>query len=321
VDPTARAVVLADGEAIHYDKVLIATGGRNRKPPIPGLDLNGIYALRTVEDCDRIKEMAQPGRKAVVVGMGFIGSEVAASLRTHGLEVTALDGGKAPLARVLGEEIGNVLAQLHRDNGVDVRLEQAVAGFEGEGNFKGVRTGAGDLIEGDFCVVGLGIEPVTDLVAGSDINVDNGIVVDAYCRTNVEDVYAAGDVANHYHPVFGRQMRVEHYNNALKHGAAAALSMLGRGAPYSEIHSFWSDQYDVTLEYAGHHMSWDELVIRGDLASRDFIAFYLKDGLIEAAAGMNRALDVRAAVPLIRARKPVDVAKLRDPAVSLTDLA
>src|SRR3712207_767269 len=245
------------------------SGGRNRRFPIPGLDLQGVYDLRTVDDCDRIRAEITPGRRAVVVGMGFIGSEVAASLRQLGVDVVAVERDQVPLLRVLGEEIGRVMEGIHRDHGATLIFEDTVAAFEGEGGRVGrVRTEHGRLIECDFAVMGLGIEPVTELLADTGAEIDNGIVVDEFCRTGVEGIYAAGDVANHYHPVFDRRIRVEHWQNALKQGPAAARSMLGKGDPYEEIPWFWSNQYDANLQYAGFHTEWDELVVRGSMDER-----------------------------------------------------
>jgi 3-phenylpropionate/trans-cinnamate dioxygenase ferredoxin reductase subunit len=321
IDPASHTVELEGGERVRYDKLLIATGGLNRRFPIPGLDLEGVYDLRSVEDAGRIRDQARPGRRAVVVGMGFIGSEVAASLRSLGVEVTAIEGFKAPLYRVLGEEVGRVLEGIHRDGGVEMIFEDPVEAFEGGGRMERVVTKGGRRVECDFAVVGLGIEPATGLAAGAEIKIDNGIVVDEFCRTTAEDVFAAGDVANHYHPVFGRQMRVEHWQNAIKQGAAAAKSMLGKGAPYDEIHWFWSDQYDAKIQYAGFHTTWDELVVRGKLEERSFVAFYIKDGLVDAAVAVNRSKDLRRTIPLIKARAPVDPAILQDEDVDLKKLA
>lgn len=320
VDPAERVVELDDGRRVPYDKVLIATGGRNRRPPIPGLDLEGVYDLRTVADCDRIRSEVAASRRAVVVGMGFIGAEVAASLRSCGVEVVAVEPFKTPLFRVLGEEIGRVIEGLHRDNGVEAIFEDSVAAFEGARRVERVTTKGGRRIECDFAVVGVGIEPVTDLVAGTGVKIDNGIVVDEYSHTSVEGIYAAGDVANHYHPVFERHVRVEHWQNALRQGPAAARSMLGKGQPYDEVHWFWSDQYDANLQYAGFHTDWDDLVVRGSLEERAFVAFYLKDERIDAAVAVNRGKDLRRSMALIKARAQVEPAALRDEDVDLRNL-
>jgi len=321
VDAQARAVRFEGGDHLAFDKLLIATGGRNRRFPIPGLDLPGIYDLRTVADADRIRGAMATGGRAVVVGMGFIGAEVAASLRACGATVIAIEPFKTPLFRALGEEVGRVVEGLHRDHGVELVLGDAVAAFEGDGRVERVVTRSGQRFECDFAVFGLGIEPVTDPVAGAGVTLDNGIVVDEYCRTNVPGIYAAGDVANHYHPLFERHLRVEHWQNAGKQGTAAARSMMGRGQPYDEVHWFWSDQYDANIQYAGFHTEWDALVVRGGLASRKFVAFYLKDGRVDAAVAINQGRDLRRALGIIKARVPVDPARLRDPDVDLRTLA
>jgi 3-phenylpropionate/trans-cinnamate dioxygenase ferredoxin reductase component len=321
VDAVARVVELEGGERVAYDKLLITTGGRNRHFPIPGLDLEGIYDLRTVADSDRLRAEIAPGRRAVVVGMGFIGSEVAASLRQSGVDVVVVDRNEVPLRRVLGEEVGRVMEGIHRDHGVSMVFEDTVAAFEGAGRVERVTTGRGRRIECDFVVVGLGTEPVTELLAGTGAEIDNGVVVDEYLRTGVEGIYAAGDVANHYHPVFERHIRVEHWQNALKQGPAAALSMLDMGEPYDEIPWFWSDQYEHNLQYAGFHTEWDELVVRGSMEERNFVAFYRKDERVLAAVAVNRGRDLRRSMPLIKAREPVDAAKLCDLGVGLRTLA
>jgi 3-phenylpropionate/trans-cinnamate dioxygenase ferredoxin reductase subunit len=320
VDSAGRMVEMAGGEGLRYDKLLLATGVRNRRFPIPGLDLSGVHDLRTVADADRIRSDIRPGRRAVVVGMGFIGAEVTASLRQSGVEVTVVEFSKTPLFRVLGEQVGRAIEGLHRDHGVEMLFEDAVAAFEGAGRVERVRTKGGRRIECDFAVVGVGVEPATELVAGTGIEIANGIKVDEYCRTSVEGVYAAGDVANHYHPVFRRRVRVEHWQNALKQGPAAARSMLGRGKPYDEVHWFWSDQYDANVQYAGFHTEWDELVVRGSLADRDFVAFYLKDRRVLASVAINRGKDLRRSMPLIKSQVEVDPARLRDEGVDLTQL-
>ncbi len=320
VDSVEKIIELDDGERVIYDGLLIATGGRNRRPSIPGMDLEGVYGLRTVANCDRIRQEIVPGRRAVVVGMGFIGSEVAASLRQSGLEVVVVDRNKMPLRRVLGDEVGRVIEEIHRDNGTTMVFEDTVAAFEGDGHVERVRTTRGRDIECDFVVVGLGIEPVIGLLAGTGVKLDNGVVVDEHCWTGVDGIYAAGDVANYYHPVFRRRIRVEHWQNALKQGPVAARNMLGKSEAYAEVPWFWSDQYEYNLQYAGFHTEWDELVVRGSLRERDFIAFYRKNGRVLAAVTIGRGRDLRRSMPLIKAQRPVDPGKLQDPEVELRTL-
>jgi len=321
VDAEKRMLALQDGERLEFDQLLIATGGRNKRFPIPGIDLPGVYDLRTVADADRIREAIGHGGRAVVVGLGFIGAEVAASMRQSGLEVVAVEPFKTPLYRALGEEIGRVVEGLHRDNGVEMILDDAVTAFEGSGKVERVVTRNGRRIECSLAVFGLGIEPATELVAGTPVRVDNGIVVDDQCRTNVPGIFAAGDVANHHHPVCGRQIRVEHWQNGVKQGAAAARSMLGRGQSYDEVHWFWSDQFDANIQYAGFHAPWDRMVVRGSLPERKFLAFYLTEGRVESVVAINQGRDMRRTLPIIKARVAVDPARLEDPNVDLRTLA
>ncbi len=320
VDPQAKVIELENGERIPYDQVLIATGVRNRKLPVPGVDLPGIYDLRAVADADVIRKECVAGRKAVLVGMGFIGSEVAATLRQLGVEVSVVEPLKLPLAHILGEDVGCVFESFHREQGVQMYFEELVTGFEGDGRVQRVITNRGRQLECDFVVVGVGVEPVTEVVAGTGVKLDNGIVVDEYCRTNIEGIYAAGDVANHYHPLIGRHIRVEHYQNAISQGQAAARNMLGQQQPYAEVHWFWSDQYEHNIQYAGFHGEWDQFVIRGNLAERNFIGFYLKDQRIGAAVAMNRGKDLRLTMPLIQAKIQVDMKDLADESVKLRSL-
>lgn len=329
IDATQKFVGLESGERIAYDQLLVATGGRNRTLTVPGANLEGVFQLRTVEDCDRIRAVTQRGRRAVVVGLGFIGSEVSASLRQLGIEVVAIEGARVPLARVLGDEVGQVLAGIHREKGVDLVLEDSVAAFEGSGRVERVRTKRGRVLECDMVVAGIGIVPNTELLAAAGAQVDNGVLVDARCRTSLPDVFAAGDVTNHLHPIFGR-LRVEHWNNGYQQGRAAARSLLGGEQPYDYVHSFWSDQYEHTVEYVGFATSWDRLVFRGRPESRRFLGFYLKEGIVHAVVGLNRGGDpedpkadgeLKAAVSLIRNRVAVDPAKLMDEDADLRRLA
>jgi len=290
VDPAAHTVVLGSGEEISYQKALIATGARNRRLGIPGAELPGIRYLRTAAECDAIKQEAVAGQRAVVVGMGFIGCEVAASLTQLGVQVTAVFPGQAPLERVVGGQVGALIAAIHRANGVELLAGEQVAAFEGTERVEAIVTGTGHRIACDFAVAGIGVVPDVPAVAGSSIAEDNGILVDEFCRTSAADVYAAGDVANHLHPLFGR-IRVEHYNNAEKQGTAAARSMLGSTAPYDYVHTFWSDQYEHTIEYVGHVTKWDEFVVRGSVEDGQLVGFYLVDGVVRAAIGLDRGGD------------------------------
>ncbi len=321
IEPADRVVQLTDGNRVPYDKVLVATGGRNRVLPVPGGDLEGVHYLRTVEDSDAIKSEAQRGRKAAVVGAGFIGSEVTASLRNLGVEVEVVEIFDAPLVRVVGPEVGSLYESIHRDQGVRFHFQESVERLEGNGRVEEIVTSKGTRIGCDFAVVGVGIQPATHVVEGTDVAVENGILVDQFCRTTVDDVFAAGDVANHDHPVFGRRMRVEHWDNALKQGAAAARNMMGQPTVFADPHWFWSDQYDFNLQYMGFATAWDEFVVRGSLEERNFVGFYVKDGLVDAVIGVNRGREVRRSAGLIQSRQPVDTAALRDEDTDLKKLS
>ncbi len=314
LDPAGPSVELEDGERLDADVVLLATGGRPR--PMQGPPSERVLYLRRIEDSDRIREVIRSGR-LVVVGAGFIGAEVAASARSRGAEVTVLEKNHVPLNRAVGEEMGEVYAAIHRDHGVDLRTEDGVASVEEAGDGVVVRTEKGDAIEAHAVLVGIGIQPNVELAEEAGLEVDNGVVVDETCRTSAPSVFACGDTANHQHAVFGR-IRVEHFDNALKMGTHVAGAMLGEGDPFTDPHWFWSDQYDVNLQYAGFAYEWDAIVIRGSMEELDGVAFYLKDGVLLGALGLNRGKDVRRSMKLIGARPDPD--QLRDEGTDLRTL-
>ena len=327
VDADTHQVHLKEGGPVPFDRLLITTGGVNRTLEVPGADLPGVHQLRTVAESDAIKQDATRGARAVVVGMGFIGSEVAASLTQMGVQVTAVLPGTSPLESVLGPEVGQVMAGIHRDAGVELFSSDQVVRFEGGHRIERAITRQGRRLACDFAVVSVGIRPAVDALASSGVSVDNGVTVDELCRTNVPAVFAAGDVASHLHPLFGR-IRVEHYNNAEKQGAAAARSMLGIGAPYAYVHTFWSDQYDLKLEYVGHVRKWDRFIVRGSLDERKFLGFYLADGVLRAAVGVNRGGDpeldehgeMAAAARLVAKRAQPDPRALADETRELSEI-
>jgi 3-phenylpropionate/trans-cinnamate dioxygenase ferredoxin reductase subunit len=328
VDANARLVVLGSGEELEFHKLLVATGGTNRRLEIPGAQLAGIHRLRTVAECEAIKREVGEHRRALVVGMGFIGCEVAASLTELGVRVTALFGGNVPLERVVGSEVGGAFAAIHREHGVELLSDEQVVSFEGAERVEAAVTATGRRVECDFAVVGIGIEPVVPRFTTGSIEQSNGVLVDELCRTSAPDIYAAGDLANILHPVFGR-VRVEHYNNAEKQGRAAARSMLGATEPYDYAYTFWSDQYEDKLEYAGHATKWDRFVVRGSLDERMSIGFYLVEGAVAAAVGLNRGGDpeldedseMAAAARLVGLRAHADGDDLANEAVDLWSLA
>jgi 3-phenylpropionate/trans-cinnamate dioxygenase ferredoxin reductase component len=320
LDVADREVVLAGGERIAHDALLVATGSRNRRLDVPGASLAGVFDLRTVADAERIKAAASAGARVVCVGMGFIGAEVAASMRMLGHDVTVVEVFETTLYRVLGTEIGRALEGLHRDHGVRMLFNEAVASFEGDGRLEAVLTSGGKRIEADVAVVGVGTEPSVELMAGTGLDQGGGIPVGPALETSVPGVYAAGDVARHEHPVFG-PIRVEHFDNAIKMGQAAARNMLGAGAVFDDPHWFWSDQYDSQVQMAGFAATWESMVVRGSIDDRSFCAFLLDEaGIVRSTVSLDWKRDVRRSFGLISAQVAPDAAALADPDVDLRTL-
>ncbi len=317
VSAADRSVLLEDGSSVEADQVLLATGGSARRFP----DVRGdrIRYLRSKADADALRELLTPGARAIVIGAGFIGAEVASSAHELGAQVTLLEAAPAPLHLALGERLGAACARMHRDAGVDLRTSVLVQGVHQRGEEVVVETADGEIV-GDVVVAGIGIVPNDEIARTSGITVDNGIVVDEYCRTSMENVFAAGDVANHYHPLFKQHMRVEHFDNANKQAAAAANNMLGRETVFDDPHWFWSDQYGHNLQYVGHADLSDDLVIRGDLEEPEWSAFFVRDGVVRAAFSIDRAEDIMVARELITAQVAVPVDVLADVEADLTEM-
>jgi 3-phenylpropionate/trans-cinnamate dioxygenase ferredoxin reductase component len=315
LDVGERSLLLSGGERMRYDALLLATGAEPKRLPVPGSELQGVHVLRTFEDSDALRGVLDGGGRLVVIGAGWIGCEVAASARQRGMEVALIEPQSVPLEGVLGPELGAFYRDVHAEHGVDLHLGTGVEAIEGAGRAEQVRTSDGTTLEADAVLVGVGVAPRTALAEGV-LDVDNGILVDAGLRTSAEGVFAAGDVANHHHPLFGR-LRVEHWANALEQGPAAARAMLGQDVGYDRVPYFFSDQYDVGMEYAGHSRPGDEVVFRGDPVTREFIAFWLRDRRV--AAGMNvNVWDVNEHIQeLVRSGASVDRARLTDPDVAL----
>ena len=320
VDADAREVELARGERVRYSKLLLATGAEPRVLPLPGADLDGVHYLRTFEDSDAMRAAIEKGGHAVVIGAGWIGSEVAASARTKGMDVTVVEQLSVPLERVIGPEVGAIYAAIHSDHGTEFLGGAGVEAIEGDGRAERVRLQGGKTIDADLVVIGVGVAPRTKLAQVAGLATDNGILADEYLATAAGDIFVAGDCANAHHPFYEQRVRVEHWHNALEQGPAAARNMLGKGEPYERIPYFFSDQYDVGMEYAGHAPSYDEVVFRGDVDGREFIAFWLQGNRV--LAGMNVNVwdvtdDIQA---LIRSRAEVDKGSLQDSEVPLGDL-
>ncbi|HEX3202703.1 MAG TPA: FAD-dependent oxidoreductase [Actinomycetes bacterium] len=318
IDPAGRQLELASGERVGYDRLLLATGAAPRRLAVPGENLDGVHYLRSRRDADTLAAAAARAEHVVVVGTGWIGSEAAASLRQLGREVTLLGPDTAPLARVLGPEVGRVYRDLHADHGVRLALGTRVAGFGGHGRVEAVITSDGRTIEGDLVLVGAGAVARTELAEAAGLPVANGVLVDERLEAvGAAGVFAAGDVAAAWHPRYQRSLRVEHWANAFNQGPAAARSMLGIPTSYARLPYFYSDQYDLGMEYSGLAATWDQVVVRGDPATHAFLAFWLKDGRVVAGMHAN-VWDVTEAIQnLIRNGRPVDPERLADPAIPL----
>ena len=307
-------------EVLPYDRLLIATGAEPRHLDLPGSHLEGVVYLRTVEDSEALARKFSDGLKVVVVGAGWIGSEVAASACQMGCQVTMIAPEKVPLERVLGPELGQIYLEVHEDHGVRFLAETGVERFEGSVGVESVITDSGEKVEADLVVVGAGVIPRTGLAEAAGLDIDNGILVGSDLQTSSPGIFAAGDVANAWHPFYDEGIRVEHWANARRQGAAAAKSMLGQEVSYDEIPYFFSDQYDIGMEYTGYVTDSDEIVYRGSVDDREFIAFWLKDGRVLAGMNVN-VWDVTGTIAdLIRSEAKVDVSKLTDADVELSSL-
>lgn len=324
LSPAAHELTLDDGEVLHYDKLLLATGAAPRRYPGPGGALAGVHHLRTLGQSEALREALEAGsRRVVIVGAGWIGLEVASAARGYGNQVTVLGRESVPLNLIVGDEVGAVFGDLHRANGVDLRMSTGVSDIVGDGNgVTGVVLGSGEVVPADVVVVGIGAIPNVALAAEAGLDVDNGIVTDAAFRTSGADVYAVGDVASVFHPVLGHRIRIEHWANAENAGAAAGKSIAGAEVSYDEIPYFYTDQFDLGMEYSGYaDLAKDaSVVIRGDLAARRFIAFWVADSRVVAGMNVN-VWDVNQAVQdLIRSRARIDADRLADEKIALTDL-
>ena len=324
VDAHKHTVGLAGGTTVAYDKLLLATGSDSRRPPIPGSDAEGVHYLRTYDDAEALNSVLTEGSSLAVVGAGWIGLEVTAGARQRGVDVTVVETASQPLLAALGETVGEVFANLHREHGVDLRLQTQVEEITTKNGrvATGLRTRDGSTVAADAVLVAVGARPNVELAEAAGLSMgDGGVLVDASLRTSDPDIYAVGDIAAAEHPLFAGRIRTEHWANALKQPAVAAAGMLGNPGEYAELPYFFTDQYDLGMEYAGHAPSFERVVFRGDVAGREFVAFWL-DGDNRVLAGMNVNVwdvldDVKA---LIRSKTPVDVDKLSDPQSPLADL-
>jgi 3-phenylpropionate/trans-cinnamate dioxygenase ferredoxin reductase subunit len=323
IDRAASEVALTDGSRMGYARLLLATGSTPRRLPVPGADLDGVLYLRRVEDSDRIREAFGTAQRVVIIGAGWIGLETAAAARAAGAEVTVLEAAELPLLRVLGPEVARVFARLHTEHGVELRAGATVAEVTGDGGrASGVRLADGSHIPADVIIAGVGIVPNTGLAEAAGLEVSNGVVTDARLRTSDPDIFAAGDVASAFHPLLRTHVRVEHWANALHQPQVAARAMLGQDVSYDRLPYFFTDQYDLGMEYAGWVSpdGYDEVVLRGDTDQREFIAFWLRGGRVLAGMNVN-VWDVTDDIAdLVRSGRPADTARLADPHVPLGEV-
>lgn len=324
IDPTNRQVSLAVGDPIRYDKLLVTTGASPRLSPLPGADAHHVYYLRRVEDSEQLKFAFTTASRVAIVGAGWIGLEVAAAARAAGLEVTVLERGELPLLNVMGREVAELFAALHRDHGVDLRTGVKVSQITGDDKRQanGVQLEDGTRIDADLVVVGVGAMPNTELAQAAGLSVDNGIVVDQHLCSSDPDIYAAGDVANAFHPLLGQHIRIEHWFNARSQPTVAARSMLGKDASYEEVPYFYSDQYQLGMEYSGYVGAdvYDQVVFRGDRKSLECIVFWLKDCKVLAGMNVNVWDQTETIKALVRCGQPVDTAALEDSTTPLAEI-
>jgi 3-phenylpropionate/trans-cinnamate dioxygenase ferredoxin reductase subunit len=323
IDPGAHTVSLPDGGTVFYDKLLLATGSQPRRPPIPGADADGVHYLRTIDDAEALNSVLVEGSSLAIIGAGWIGLEVAAGARDRGVSVTVVEMAEVPLLGALGREVGEVFAALHRDHGVDLRLGATVHEIATSGGrASGLKLGDGSTVDADAVLVAVGASANIALAERAGLALgDGGVLVDSSLRTSDPDIFAVGDIAATEHPVFGVRIRTEHWANALKQPAVAAAGMLGKPDAYTELPYFFTDQYDLGMEYAGHAPDYERVVFRGDVDGREFVAFWL-DRDNRVLAGMNVNIwdvldDVKS---LIRSRAAVDPDRLADPQQALAEL-
>lgn len=318
VDPVEGYIESAKGHRVAYDKLLIATGAAPRRLTIPGHELEGIYYLRTLRDCERIRERLEGRPRVLIVGTGFIGCEVAASARQVGCDVV-LVGKELPLEHVLGREVGEIYAASHRNHGIALRTDATIFEFRGSGRIEEAILSNQSAISCDLVILGIGASPSLEAVP-KGMKLENGIVTDEFCRTSIENIYAAGDVAYSWRPRLHRPVRFEHFENAQLQGAAAGRAMAGKMQPYDPIPFFWSDQFDLSLQYYGYSIAWDTCVLRGKPAEHSFTAFYMRAGRVEAICNVNRLRELSAAKRLL-GQTGISPRLLANDSVDLTQLA
>lgn len=320
IDRDSRRLQLADGSSLSYDRLLLTTGSVVRKIPVPGAELAGVHYLRTLADVVGIQADLKADARLVVIGAGYIGLEVAAVAIKLGLKVTVLEREARPLARVTGEEISHFFTQVHQEAGVDIRCNTGVSALEGDQRVQAVITDSGERFPADLVVVGVGILPATALAEAAGLDIDNGICVDEFARTNDPRIYAAGDCTSFMSGLYGTRIRLESVQNAMDQARTAAASMLDQPSAYDPVPRFWSDQYDLKLQIIGLNSGYEQTVLRGDPASRKFSVFYLREGVVIAADCVSNPQEFMLARKFIEGRIQADVAQLADPEVALKTL-
>ena len=321
IDRTKKRVTLINGEALAYDKLVIATGGRVRKLSCPGADLPGVHYLRSIDDVIGYRDQLVAGANLAIIGGGYIGLEVAAVVIKRGCKVTVIEALPRVLNRVVAPEMSAFYTDVHRQAGVNILTSTAVTALEGQGKIEYVVCNTGQRIAADLAIVGIGIVPNIAIAQAAGLNCDNGIVVDKFALTSDPDIYAVGDCSNHPNEILGRRLRLESVPNALAQGKAAALHILGKPEKYAEVPWFWSDQYDLKLQMTGLSEPGDTVVIRGSMPERKFSACYLRHGVFVACNAVNMAKDFLQSKKLIAAKNQIDPVKLADVSIPLKDMA
>jgi 3-phenylpropionate/trans-cinnamate dioxygenase ferredoxin reductase subunit len=321
IEPAVRRVRLRDGRTLTYDRLLLATGSRARALPVPGVDLPGVHYLRTIADVDSILASLVPGSRALLVGAGYIGLEVAASARQRGFDVTVLEAADRVMSRTVSPEVSSFYEARHRAAGVTIHCNAGVKAFHGGARVSAVETSDGRRFDCDVAIVGIGVEPNVELAARAGLECANGILVDELARTADPNIVAAGDCTNHPLPLLERRVRLESVPNAIHQAKVAAATLVGTPSPYSEVPWFWSDQYDLKLQIAGLSTGYDELVLRGDPQTRSFAAFYLREGQLLAVDAVNSPREFIAGKKLVASRAHIAPDVLRDATIDLTPLA